>query len=152
MVQLGPEGGLIPAQAERWEVSEDRLTYTFILRRANRWYDGTLVTAWDYKAAFIYEMEPRRESKWIWDTPLQYVEKAMDFRNGAARAEEVGVDVVDDYTLRFQLVKPYPAFMKAMVTGSMFPIHWGRWKSTGKIGTSRGTIRGTDSTGLWSGS
>lgn len=132
LVQLGAGGGLIPAQAERWEVSEDRLTYTFILRRDNRWYDGTPVTAWDYKAATVYQMEPGRESKWIWDTPLQYVEKAMDFRNGAARVEEVGVDVVDDYTLRFRLAKPYPAFMNAMVTGSMFPIHRGTLEKYGE--------------------
>lgn len=99
-ITLGTKEGLIPAQAERWEVSEDRLAYIFIFRRGNRWYDGTSVTAWDYKAAFIYQMEPGRGSKWIWDTPLHYVEKAMDFRNGAARAEEVGVDVVDDCTLR----------------------------------------------------
>ena len=131
LVQLGPEGGLIPAQAERWEVSEDRLSYTFVLRRDNRWYDGTTVTARDYRAAFIYQMEPGRESKWIWDTPLQYVIKAMDFRNGAAREEEVGVDVLDDYTLRFRLARPYPAFLNAMVTGSMFPIHRGSLEKNG---------------------
>ena len=131
LVQLGPEGGLIPAQAERWEISEDRLSYTFFLRRDNRWYDGTTVTAPDYRAAFIYQMEPGRESKWLWDTPLQYVVKAMDFRNGAARGDEVGVDVPDDFTLRFRLARPYPAFMNAMVTGSMFPIHRGSLEAYG---------------------
>lgn len=131
LVQLGPEKGLIPAQAERWEVSEDRLSYTFFLRRDNRWYDGTTVTARDYRAAFIYQMEPGRESKWLWDTPLQYVVKAMDFRNGAAREDEVGVDVLDDFTLRFRLARPYPAFLNAMVTGSMFPIHRGSLEKYG---------------------
>ncbi len=123
LVQLGPEGKLVPAQAERWEISEDGLTYTFYLRRDNRWYDGSPVTAHDYKAAFLYQMEPNRQSKWTWDTPLQYVERALDFRSGAARAEEVGIDVLDDFTLRFRLAKPYPAFLNAMITGSMFPIH-----------------------------
>ena len=131
LVQLDPEGALIPAQAKHWEVSEDGLTYTFVLRRDNRWYDGTSVTARDYRAAFIYQMEPGRESKWLWDTPLQYVVKAMDFRNGAAREEEVGVDVPDDFTLRFRLARPYPAFLNAMVTGSMFPIHRGSLEEFG---------------------
>jgi len=125
LVQLSPEGRLVPAQAERWEVSEDGLTYTFYLRRDNRWYDGSTVTAHDYRAAFLYQMEPNRQSKWMWDTPLQYVKKALDFQNRAARAEEVGIDVLDDFTLRFRLAKPYPAFMNAMITGSMFPIHRG---------------------------
>ena len=126
LVQLGPDGqSLVPAQAEGWDSSEDGLTYTFYLRKDNRWYDGSVVTAWDYKAAFIRQMEPGRESKWTWDTPFQYVIRALDFRNGAAREEEVGIDVLDDFTLRFRLAKPYPAFMNAMITGSMFPIHRG---------------------------
>jgi oligopeptide transport system substrate-binding protein len=133
LVQLAPDGrSLVPAQAERWEVSEDGMTYTFYLRKDNVWYDGTPVTAWDYEAAFIYQTEPGRQSKFTWDTPLPYVERVMDFRNGAARAEEVGIDVLDDYTIRFRMGLPYPAFMNAMITGSMFPIHRGSLEKYGE--------------------
>ena len=133
LVQLGPDGrSLVPAQADRWEVSEDAMTYTFYLRKDNVWYDGTPVTAWDYKAAFIHQLEPGQQSKFTWDTPLPYVERVLDFRNGAARAEEVGIDVLDDYTIRFRLGLAYPAFMNAMITGSMFPIHRGSLEKHGE--------------------
>jgi len=42
----------LPGTAERWEISDDRLTYTFHIRREARWSDGAPVTADD----FVYSM------------------------------------------------------------------------------------------------
>ena len=41
------DGNLIPAVAERWEISDDQLTYTFHLRPGVRFHDGSEVTAMD---------------------------------------------------------------------------------------------------------
>lgn len=42
----------IPGVAERWEVSEDRKTYTFHLRPNAVWSDGTPITAEDFHYSF----------------------------------------------------------------------------------------------------
>lgn len=47
LVKLGPDGELIPAVAERYEVSEDGLVYTFYLREGVTFHNGQPVTAED---------------------------------------------------------------------------------------------------------
>jgi len=42
-------GDLTPAVAERYEISEDKLTYTFILRQGVKFHNGDAVTAEDVK-------------------------------------------------------------------------------------------------------
>lgn len=47
LVKPDADGNLIPAVAERWEVSDDQLTYTFHLRPGVKFHDGSEVTAMD---------------------------------------------------------------------------------------------------------
>ena len=42
-----PEGGLIPAVAEKYEISDDQLTYTFTIRDGIKFHNGDPVTAED---------------------------------------------------------------------------------------------------------
>ena len=47
-----PDFRYIPGLAERWEISDDRLTYTFHLRKGVRWHDGKPFTARDVIATY----------------------------------------------------------------------------------------------------
>ena len=47
LVKPDADGNLSPAVAERWEVSDDQLTYTFHLRPGVKFHDGSEVTAMD---------------------------------------------------------------------------------------------------------
>lgn len=47
LVKPSPDGNLIPAVAENYTVSEDRLTYTFTLREGVKFHNGEAVTAAD---------------------------------------------------------------------------------------------------------
>ncbi|MBB4286612.1 ABC transporter substrate-binding protein [Roseospira goensis] len=47
LTRIGPDGSVQPALAERWEISDDGLTYTFHLRRDVTFHDGTAFTADD---------------------------------------------------------------------------------------------------------
>ncbi len=49
LTRIGEHGEVLPALAERWEVSDDRLVYTFHLRRGVRFHDGTAFDAEDVK-------------------------------------------------------------------------------------------------------
>ena len=43
LMQIGPDGGLINGCAEKYEMSEDGLEYTFTLRDGLKWSDGSPV-------------------------------------------------------------------------------------------------------------
>lgn len=47
LVKPDADGNLSPAVADRWEVSDDQLTYTFHLRPGVKFHDGSEVTAMD---------------------------------------------------------------------------------------------------------
>lgn len=47
LTRIDAQGNVVPGLAERWEVSEDGLTYTFHLRRGVRFHDGTSFDAAD---------------------------------------------------------------------------------------------------------
>ena len=47
LTRFGPDGAVLPGLAERWEVSEDGLTYTFHLRAGVTFHDGTTMDAED---------------------------------------------------------------------------------------------------------
>ncbi len=53
LVKPAPNGDLIPAVAETYKVSEDRLTYTFTLREGVKYHNGDTVTAEDV----VYSIE-----------------------------------------------------------------------------------------------
>ena len=47
LVKISPDGELIPAVAERYDISEDGLVYTFTLREGVKFHNGESVTAAD---------------------------------------------------------------------------------------------------------
>ena len=53
LVGYSPSGELVPAAAERWDVSDDGLTFTLNLRKDAKFHDGEPVTSED--VAFTIE-------------------------------------------------------------------------------------------------
>lgn len=47
LVKVDPNGLPVPGLAERWEISEDGLTYTYYLREGLKYSDGSPMTAED---------------------------------------------------------------------------------------------------------
>jgi oligopeptide transport system substrate-binding protein len=52
LVDIGPDGSVVPASAQRWEIEDDGLTYRFHLRTAT-FHDGRRVTAHDHARALL---------------------------------------------------------------------------------------------------
>lgn len=88
LVHLGPKDREPrPGMAERWEVSDDGLTYTFHLRKDATWSNGEPVTADD----FVYSMRRFLDPL----TLAEYAYQAWYLKNGrryslGARGPEVG--------------------------------------------------------------
>jgi len=66
-----------PGVAERWELSDDRLQYTFHLRDSARWSDGRPVTAHDFAWSFRRLLDPLALARYSYQ--LWYVRNAKRY-------------------------------------------------------------------------
>ncbi len=109
LVRVGPKGNFIPDLAKSYEVSEDKLTYTFHLKDNLRFHDGAPLTADDVRFTIEKAMDPAVKS--------------------AKRANWNGVSIEQPgpKTIQLTLKKPYPAFLENATLG-VLPSHL--WQNT----------------------
>jgi ABC-type oligopeptide transport system substrate-binding subunit len=107
LVVLDENLNLIPAAAESWSVSEDGLTWTFILQDGLMWNDGTPVTANDYVASYRFMADPANayDFVWMWQGIIDGWSEAVA---GEIPPEEIGMVAVDDRTLAVTTEGPAP--------------------------------------------
>lgn len=107
------DGIVTEAGAEKVDVSDDGLVYTFHIRE-NYWSDGVRVTANDYCWALLRESDPA--NAWSFASDFFSIEGFEERYNGEDRA--IGVAPLDDDTLVITLDAPNPAFLS---TVDIFP-------------------------------
>ena len=104
LLKATPDGSLIPDLAESYQITEDGLTYTFILKDNLYWHDGEPVTSDDVKFT---------------------IQKAQDSQiNSRHKASWDGVTVEnpDEKTIIFTLSEPYSPFLQNTTIG-IIPKH-----------------------------
>lgn len=113
LVERWPEATIVPALAERWEISDDGLCYRFQLREGLRWSDGTPLTARDVEFGVRRNLDPERPALSI---GIYFViEGAREYHLGQTTdAETIGVHALDDRTVEFRLAAPAPYFMSVV--------------------------------------
>ena len=94
-----------PKMAKKWSISEDGLTYTFYLNEGIKFHDGEILTSEDVKFTFDTYKNPNTNA------PNQ-----ADVQNLAA------VEIIDDYTVQFNLNKPDCSFLLTAGLG-IIPSH-----------------------------
>ncbi len=122
-----------PGMAERWEESEDGLTYTFHLREGAKWSNGRQVTAQDFVYSWLRKLDPATASPSA--EQLKYLKNAVAFNEGRITDRaQVGVEAVDDLTLKVTLQDPVPFFLQYVMTPHYAPVpreaveaHGPRW-------------------------
>ena len=102
LISNDAEGQYIPSLAESWEISDDKLTYTFTLKDGITFSDGSALTADD--VAFTYNTIKEAD----YAGPRSAVGAAIDT-----------VTVVDDKTIAFKMVKASPANIANFTYGIM---------------------------------
>lgn len=110
---------VVPAGAESWTVSEDNLVWTFNLRKDAVWEDGKPVTAQDYYYGITRALDPTVGSSYSF--LLYPIKGAQEFNAGNGTLENVGIKVVDDYTLEITLHSPTPYFDQLGYFRVMYP-------------------------------
>lgn len=116
---LEPEPGV----AERWELSPDRLTYTFHLRRDARWSNGDPVTAADFLTSFRRALTPELGSPYTF--LFSAVRGADAFAAGRLHDfTQVGLAAPDPHTVQITLRQPTPYFLAIIANNPVwYPIH-----------------------------
>jgi peptide/nickel transport system substrate-binding protein len=100
LVRIDRYGNIVPAIAERWEISKDGLEYTFYLRNNVKFHNGRLLTAKDVKFTFERAMNPAT------GVPLPKL------------FEDISkVEVVDDLTVKFMLKRVNANFLFYLAQG-----------------------------------
>ena len=139
-----PEMELVPGQAESWTVSDDGLTYTFVLREALQWSDGQPLTAADFEYSFRRIIDPATASP----TAARHfvLLNATKVFAGELPPSELGVRAISDRVFEMRLEHPAP-FYPELLTSRGHPVprhaievHGDRWIEPGKL-VSNGPFR-----------
>lgn len=110
---------VVPAGAESYEVSDDGLVYTFHLRDGVKWSDGKEVTAEDYKYGFERVVDPQTASAGSY--LAAWVKNANKIVAGELPVSDLGITVIDDKTLQFELEYPASYFVGMLSTPALLP-------------------------------
>ncbi|MCG8500125.1 MAG: peptide ABC transporter substrate-binding protein [Firmicutes bacterium] len=97
LITFDDQLNVVPGLAESWQVSDDGMTWTFQLRKDVKWHDGTGLTANDVDFTFKAINDKRYDSVYQYNT------------QSVTRFE-----VVDEYTFRVVLNRPYGGFIRMM--------------------------------------
>ncbi|WP_368985583.1 peptide ABC transporter substrate-binding protein [Caldifermentibacillus hisashii] len=122
LTRIGKDGKPENAIAEKVDVSEDGLVYTFTLRDA-KWSNGDPVTAQDFEYAWKWALDPKNESQYAYQ--LYYIKNgtaANDPESGVS-LDEVGVKAIDEKTLEVTLEQPTPYFLELTAFYTYFPVN-----------------------------
>jgi peptide/nickel transport system substrate-binding protein len=95
MVEVKPDGSIVPMLAEDWKVSDDGLTYTFTMRTA-KFHDGSDLDSADV----VYSMKTNAKS------PLSKL--------SAPHVNVASVTALDERTVEIVLTQPSASFLKEL--------------------------------------
>lgn len=133
------DGSYVCAAAESYDVNEDATDWTFHLREGLTYSDGTTpITAEDFYYAATRLIDPAQghgnaSFKWV---------NSNAYYNGEAALADVGVKILDDYTIEYTF--NYPAYESSFASTSMYaPLEQSFVEAAGEaFGTSAETYLG----------
>lgn len=111
-----------PALAESYTVSDDGLVYTFTLREGLQWSNGTALTAKDFVFAWLKQMSADATNGYNF-IMTDYIVNGLEYGEGTATADQVGVKALDDRTLEVTIKNPTPYFLYLTTLSMYFPLN-----------------------------
>ncbi len=111
-----------PGVAASWEVSPDGLNYLFHIREDAHWSNGDPLTAEDFRWSWERALTPALANQY------NYMFFPVVGAEAFARGEltdfsQVGIHVLDPYTLQVQLRAPAPYLLQVFDHHSTYPVH-----------------------------
>ncbi|WP_025695368.1 peptide ABC transporter substrate-binding protein [Paenibacillus durus] len=122
LVRTSRNGGIEPAMAKSWTVSQDGRTYTFKLRGDAAWSNKQKVKASDFEYAWKRVLNPATSSPHAY--MLYYLAGGEAYHNGTLKnASKVGVQAVNDTTLKVTLRSRTPYFLQLAASRAYLPVN-----------------------------
>ncbi|MDF2714353.1 MAG: peptide-binding protein [Paenibacillus sp.] len=124
LTRMDSKGEVQPAAAEKWDVSQDGLKYTFYLRKDAKWSNGDPVKASDFEFAWKRVLNPAMTPPAPYSYQLYYIKNAEEYNTKKITdAAQIGVKAKDDYTLEVELKSPTPYFLSLVSFYTYFPLN-----------------------------
>ena len=112
-------GEAMPAIAERWEPNADNSEFTFHLRHNARFSNGDPITARDFVYTLRRGLAPALAARAAY--LAYYIKGAQAYNEGRGRAEDIGIQAIDDFTLKITLTQPLP-FLDGLMAHQFFRV------------------------------
>ena len=150
-----------PAIAESWDLSDDQKEFTFHLRKDAKFHSDTIfeggikvITAADVK--YSYELLcTKTENEGITSNYENIFEDALfgaeDFHKGKSNTIK-GIEIVDDYTLKLTLTKPFINFINKLALPAAAIVSKEAIEAYGdssKVGSGPFKYHHSDESSLW---
>ncbi|MFF2754624.1 peptide ABC transporter substrate-binding protein [Psychrobacillus sp. NPDC058041] len=121
LVRLSKDHLAEPATAEKVDISDDGLTYTFTLREDAKWSNGDPVLASDFVFGWLHMLDPETASPASF---LGYfIEGAEAYNNGEGSADAVAIKALEPKVFEVKLNAPTEAFLNIITNPSFFPVN-----------------------------
>jgi oligopeptide transport system substrate-binding protein len=114
-------GNLEPGVATHFEVNDDNTVYTFYLRDTAKWSDGKQVTAHDFEYAWKRFADPATASPYSWFAEEMGLLNVKEVMAGEVDPSELGVEALDDFTLKVTLTNSMGHFPLMTTSEPTFP-------------------------------
>jgi oligopeptide transport system substrate-binding protein len=123
---------IVPAVADRWEVSDDNMVYVFHIRDNAKWSNGDSVTAHDFVNSWFRGLMPGLGNETV--TSLFVFKNAEKYyRKEITDLSLVGFKALDDHHLKIELENPTPYFLQLLDYIALFPVHTANIKKFGEL-------------------
>ena len=120
IMTLDENDNAVEGAAESVEVSDDGLVYTIKLRKDGKWSDGEPVVADNFKYSWVRALTKENAAEYAYQ--LYYIKNAEKYYNGEATTDELGINVIDDYTLEVTLEAPTTYFPQLLAFPTYAPL------------------------------
>ncbi|MBL5803528.1 peptide ABC transporter substrate-binding protein [Heyndrickxia sporothermodurans] len=133
----------VPALAEgKPTISEDGKVYTFKIRKDAKWSNGDPVTAKDFVFSWRRAVDPKTGAQYAYMF-AGVVKNATEIMGGKAKPDQLGVEAVDDNTLKVTLENAVPYLDSLLAFATFAPLNE-------KFVTEKGDKFGTNSDNMLS--
>lgn len=108
------------AIAKNWDISDDGTEYIFHLRES-KWQNGDPLTAHDFLWSWQRALDPELAGDYAY--MLYPIKGAEEYNAGTGSIEDIGIEVVDDLTLKVTLIGPTPYFLSLVGFKTYCPVY-----------------------------
>ncbi|ASJ22771.1 peptide ABC transporter substrate-binding protein [Brachyspira hampsonii] len=118
LTKIDKNNDIRPGMAEKWDISEDGTTYTFYLRTNAKWSDGKPVTAKDFEYSWRRALDKTLNVPYAY--MLEIIKNAKNINLGIMDITNLGIEVVNDNTLKVVLETPSLYFIDFLASSTVF--------------------------------